>query len=403
MKTYPVPFNEEARLKAARAAPGLTRENEPLFEALTDAARIALDCPIAHISVVEEDSQWYKCVVGVELDDMPKENSFCTHTIMSDAPMIVPDLSRDPRFHDHPMVREGGPQARFYAGVPLVLSSGYRFGSLCALDFVPHAAPTDKQMDMLASLGRAVIAALEKAPAKDAVPDDGTGYDNFVALVGHELRTPLTVSLGALAMLRARLVDGPEARLANSSHASTQHLSRLIESILQFSNAETGELRLNEEVTDLAALLFDINEMHQPIAQTSSKKVEGTTGATPLMVRVDPQQLRIAITSILLNAVQHGGDSISTTIRLDAGSNVEVLITDNGSLSDHVELDALYRPFVVGGDLDHRGTDTSGLGLGLPLTRKLVEMHGGAFEIHADAHSTTACIRLPAWRAAAAA
>ncbi|WP_138935117.1 GAF domain-containing sensor histidine kinase [Roseovarius arcticus] len=402
MNSYPIPFNEEARLKAARAAPGLTRENEPLFEALTDTARMVLDCPIAHISVVEEDSQWYKCVVGVELDEMPKENSFCTHTIMSDAPMIVPDLSLDPRFHDHPMVREGGPKARFYAGVPLILSSGYRFGSLCALDFVPHAAPTDKQMDMLASLARAVIAALEKAPAKDAAPDDGTGYENFVALVGHELRTPLTVSLGALAMLRTRLVDGIEARLASSSHASTQHLGKLIESILHFSNAETGELRLNEQETDLAALLAEISETHQPIAQISSKTVTGTSGVTPLMMRVDPEQLRIAITSIMLNAVQHGGASITTALRLDADGNAEILITDDGSLGDHVELDALYRPFVVGGDLDHRGTDTSGLGLGLPLTRKLVGMHGGAFEIHADAHSTTACIRLPAWRAAAA-
>ncbi len=361
---------------------------------------MVLDCPIAHISVVEEDSQWYKCVVGVDLDEMPKENSFCTHTIMSDAPMVVPDLSQDPRFHDHPMVREGGPEARFYAGVPLVLSSGYRFGSLCALDFVPHEPPTDQQMDMLASLARAVIAALEKAPAKDAAPDDGTGYNNFVALVGHELRTPLTVSLGAMAMLRARLVDGIEARLASSAHASTQYLGRLIESILQFSNAETGELRLNEVDTDLAALLADISETHQPIALSSSKTL--TRAGGPLMMRVDPEQLRIAITSIMLNAVQHGGESITTSLRHDADGNAEILITDDGSLDDHVELAALYRPFVVGGDLDHRGTRTAGLGLGLPLTRKLVELHGGTFKIHADAHSTTACIRLPAWRGAVA-
>src|SRR6056297_830901 len=83
-------------------------------------------CPIAHISVVEDDTQWYKSVVGIELDRMPKDNSFCAHTIMSGEPMVVPDLSTDPRFEAHPMVAEGGPGARFYAGVPRILSSGQR-------------------------------------------------------------------------------------------------------------------------------------------------------------------------------------------------------------------------------------------------------------------------------------
>ena len=129
MRTYPIPFNEEARLRAVFDIPGLTAQNEALFDTICEAARTLLDCPIAHISVVEEDSQWYKSVVGMHLDPMPKDTGFCAHTIMSDAPMIVPDLSKDARFERHPMVAKGGPEARYYAGVPLILSSGHRFGS----------------------------------------------------------------------------------------------------------------------------------------------------------------------------------------------------------------------------------------------------------------------------------
>ena len=138
MRTYPIPFNEEARLRAVFDIPGLTAQNEALFDTICEATRTLLDCPIAHISVVEEDSQWYKSVVGMHLDPMPKDTGFCAHTIMSDAPMIVPDLSKDARFERHPMVAKGGPEARYYAGVPLILSSGHRFGSLCALDLKPH-------------------------------------------------------------------------------------------------------------------------------------------------------------------------------------------------------------------------------------------------------------------------
>lgn len=113
MRTYPLPFNEEARVSAVQNVPGLTRDNQEIFDNLCHATAALLDCPIAHISVIEEETQWYKSVVGIELSDMPKDNSFCTHTIMSDAPMVITDLSADPKFKEHPMVREGGPQARF--------------------------------------------------------------------------------------------------------------------------------------------------------------------------------------------------------------------------------------------------------------------------------------------------
>ncbi|WP_300540724.1 AAA family ATPase, partial [uncultured Nocardioides sp.] len=128
-------FADTLRAAAEQAREALSSEQGgPDAMGTLGAARTLLDCPIAHISVVEEDSQWYKSVVGMHLDPMPKDTGFCAHTIMSDAPMIVPDLSKDARFERHPMVAKGGPEARYYAGVPLILSSGHRFGSLCALD-----------------------------------------------------------------------------------------------------------------------------------------------------------------------------------------------------------------------------------------------------------------------------
>ncbi|MEI4196918.1 hypothetical protein V8359_14020 [Roseovarius sp. E0-M6] len=82
MRTYPIPFNEEARLRAVFSVPGLTEDNAGVFTAICEATRKLLDCPIAHISVVEDDTQWYKSVVGIKLERMPKDNSFCAHTIM---------------------------------------------------------------------------------------------------------------------------------------------------------------------------------------------------------------------------------------------------------------------------------------------------------------------------------
>nr|WP_261368213.1 ATP-binding protein [Pseudosulfitobacter koreense] len=113
---------------------------------------------------------------------------------------------------------------------------------------------------------------------------------------------------------------------------------------------------------------------------------------------MDPEQIKLALNALALNAINHGGDEITVASRLDAAGNIELSITDNGALDMNVELAKLYEPFVVGGDIDQRDT-RGGLGLGLPLTRKLVELHGGEFEVEASENRTTAIIRLPAWRA----
>jgi nitrogen-specific signal transduction histidine kinase len=98
-----------------------------------------------------------------------------------------------------------------------------------------------------------------------------------------------------------------------------------------------------------------------------------------------------------MNSVLHGGDEISISTRLDDDGAMRIEVADDGDLDSHVDLAELYRPFVVGGDLSIRGT-RRGMGLGLPLTRKLVEMHGGRFEILPASDRTIASITLPNWR-----
>jgi len=398
MRTYPIPFNEEARLRAVFDVPGLTAENEALFDTICEATRRLLDCPIAHISVVEEDSQWYKSVVGIALDPMPKNTGFCSHTIMSDAPMIVPDLSKDPRFERHPMVAEGGPQARYYCGVPLILSSGHRFGSLCALDLKPHEHPTEKQIALLQDLGRMVIAALERRqPDAPAQVPDASAESTFLTLVGHELRTPLTVLFGSLKLLEVNAEGRANPLLIRSARRSVEHLSALIETIISYSNVSAGELRLNERKCSLSDLLQSVSALQFPTSNTVAKTITLRDGLPLNDMHIDGDQIELAVTALVLNSVLHGGNQIALEAARDAAGNVEISVIDNGTFEDHVDLAELYKPFVVGGAMQHRGTN-GGLGLGLPLTRKLIEMHGGEFEVHAEATQSRAVIRLPAWR-----
>lgn len=398
MRTYPIPFNEEARLRSVFAVPGLIEANVGVFDAICEATRKILDCPIAHISVVEGDTQWYKSVVGIELGRMPKNNSFCTHTIMSGKPMVVPDLSKDPRFEAHPMVAEGGPSARFYAGVPLVLSSGQRFGSLCVLDLVPHEEPSDHQMSIVTDLGKAVVAALEGIPPRpvERTKDEGT-KSTFITLIGHELRTPLTILFGSLQLLEAMAERGTNKSLVSSARKSTEHLMGLVETIIAYSNAATGELSLNERVCELEGILKGVAELVLPGSDGGLKSITFIEGSLTTPIFIDPDQIKIALHALALNAINHGGQKITVGSRIDASGNIELSITDDGKLDENLDLAALYEPFVVGGNIKNRDT-RGGLGLGLPLTRKLVELHGGEFEVQAAEDCTAAIIRLPASR-----
>ncbi|WP_254796765.1 GAF domain-containing sensor histidine kinase [Sulfitobacter albidus] len=363
MRTHPIPFNEESRVRAVREVPGLTRENHAVFDAICEAAAALLECPIAHISVVEEATQWYKSVIGIELGEMPKNNSFCTHTIMSDAPMVVPDLSAEARFAEHPMVAAGGPQARFYAGVPLVLSSGFRFGSLCALDLAPHGAPDDRQMTVLRHLGDAVVAALEKPVPGPAAPPPSEAHRNFLTLVGHELRTPLTVMRGALQLIEARLDDPINTTLASSARKSTEHLTDLVETILRYSDVSTGDLSLHEGPVDMKALLERLYLAHVTSVDEVNKLLDRPECRLPEPLVVDEGHLRISITSLLLNAVLHGGDHIRIAAGLNTDGNVEITVHDNGAMAEGVEIDALYAPFSVAGGMSYGAAATAGWAL----------------------------------------
>jgi signal transduction histidine kinase len=398
VRTYPIPFNEEARLRSVFAVPGLIEANIGVFDAICEATRKIFDCPIAHISVVEGDTQWYKSVVGIELGRMPKNNSFCTHTIMSGKPMVVPDLSKDPRFEAHPMVAEGGPGARFYAGVPLVLSSGQRLGSLCVLDLVPHEEPSDHQMSILTDLGKAVVAVLEAVPPRPVERTiDEIAKSTFIALIGHELRTPLTILFGSLQLLEVMAERGTNKSLVSSARKSTKHLMGLVETIIAYSNASTGELSLNERVCELGEILKGVAELVLPGADGELKTMTLSEGSLTNPILIDPDQIKLALHALALNAFNHGGQTITVGSRIDASGNIELSITDDGRLDGNVELTALYEPFFVGGSINHRDT-RGGLGLGLPLTRKLIELHGGEFEVQAAEDCTAAVIRLPAWR-----
>ena len=154
-----LPQNEPERLEALQRYEILDTGPEQKFDDLTLLASHICDAPIALISLVDAERQWFKSRVGLTTSQTSRSISFCGHAILEDDVMVVPDAAADARFADSPLVT-GEPNVRFYAGAPLLTPGGHALGTLCVLDRVPRDL-TAAQLDALRALARQVVAQLE--------------------------------------------------------------------------------------------------------------------------------------------------------------------------------------------------------------------------------------------------
>lgn len=154
-----VEATEKARLRALRSYKILDTNPEKAFDDLTILASHICETPIALISLIDSERQWFKSRVGVEIAETPRELAFCDKAIQQSDLFIVPDASKDPRFSSNPFV-VSGPKIRFYAGAPFKSSDGYPLGTLCVVDVVPREL-TPSQQNALLALSRQVQAQFE--------------------------------------------------------------------------------------------------------------------------------------------------------------------------------------------------------------------------------------------------
>jgi GAF domain-containing protein len=156
--TTPVPNHERKRLEVLWEYEVLDTVPEAVFDDLTELAADICEVPIALISLVDEDRQWFKSKVGVSMQQTPREHAFCAHAIMGRNLFVVRDATRHKHFASNPLVISS-PKIRFYAGMPLVSPDNHALGTLCVIDHVPRVL-SRQQKRMLELLSRQVMTQL---------------------------------------------------------------------------------------------------------------------------------------------------------------------------------------------------------------------------------------------------
>jgi EAL domain-containing protein (putative c-di-GMP-specific phosphodiesterase class I) len=182
------PANEEGRLAALRQLKILDTPPEEAFDALTRLAAQICDVPIAVMSLVDEDRQWFKSIVGLDAKETSREIAFCAHAILGNETMVVENALADDRFATNPLVVED-PSIRFYAGAPLQTSDGYNLGTLCVIDRrTRHLEPN--QLLLLRAIADHVVAYLELRSLNNTLLEVLEAKSHAEALLKWEIEHP---------------------------------------------------------------------------------------------------------------------------------------------------------------------------------------------------------------------
>ena len=400
MRTAPLPDNENDRLERLRLYRILDTPPEDAFDRIVRIVAETIDVPIALVSLVDSERQWFKAKQGLEADETSRDVAFCAHAILGDGLFVVEDATTDVRFADNPLVASD-PSIRFYAGAPLTTPDGLNLGTLCAIDRKPRTL-SDQQMQLLSDLSNIVIDQLELRvalrSAMNKVADEveqRTLKDEFVSVVSHELRTPLTSIRGSLGLLDGGAIKGiPKAAsdMIAVANRNVSTLLHLIEDLLDFQKFRSGERELDFDAVDAGVLVRQTCENMAGFARERDVSIRREAEAITTIFG-DDSRLSQVLTNLMSNAIKFSpeGDEIVVATDLRDGK-LRISVTDNGPGIPEDFRDRVFNKFSQASSKNK----SKGTGLGLAISKAIVEGHRGSigFESATD-NGTTFYVDLP--------
>lgn len=385
-----VPGNERERIQALFRLHLLDTPREELFDLCVKVAVAAVGASRGAVSLIDRERQWFKAIFGDLPPETRRDLSFCGHAIVHDEVLVVPDATDDPRFHDNPLVTEGG--IVFYAGFPLRSHDGLPLGTLCVIHDEPIEI-TDDQIGMLAALSESIETHLDlrllalklgqigvdAQQEREILLDLEKKRLSLVEMSVHDINNPLTVAMGTAALLLNNRALSPDTREAVESIASaTECAARLLRDLMSVARSKAVELHATFTRIDVCALALSLAQRLRILAAQQAQEilVENRSGDPTILA--DGLLIERTLRNLIDNALKNAGPGRITILLRDNGpEELEIAIIDEGS---SIALDLHERIFDPGFRAS-KATTRSGYGLGLAFCRQAAELHGGTVRV----------------------
>mgnify|MGYP001794071346 CR=1 FL=1 len=429
MEIAALPDNEEQRLKRLREYDILDTAQEASFDSITRIISKTLSVPISLMSLVDEHRQWCKSYYGINIRETPRDMAVCSHAILHDEVMVVPNALEDKRFRDNPLVT-GAPSIRFYASAPLITPDGFKIGTLCAIDRKPRKLSEDHMLLMqelagividemelrkarhdalknneileikIAELmdtqerlelqgGELVELAENEAWLKGELSREIAIKDRFFSIIAHDLKSPFNALLGFSDFLakRADMLSPKEVvEYASMINVSSNTLYDLLENLLEWGRFQMEKGNMQAVPLNLPNLVEESISLMKTSA--SNKNVALSSQIPDVTVKADRNMILLVIRNLISNAIKFTPSGGRIEVRAERkGDMVEISISDTGV---GIAPGILTDTFAIDKKTTTPGTDGEiGTGLGLPLCKEMVELHKGQIRVESEQEKGT--------------
>jgi signal transduction histidine kinase/CheY-like chemotaxis protein len=393
MKKAPIPADEAQRLDSLLRYNLLDTPREVEYDRVSHIASQLCLTPFALVSLIDQDRQWVKSSHGIHIDYVPRELSFCAHTINQREPLIIENMQLDSRFSDHPSV-VGPPNVTFYAGVPLRSSEGYAIGSLCVIDQKPRRLTAEQHM-ALKALADQVALLMELHRTNDSLRVARTEAEelaqqkaSLLATLSHEIRTPLHALEGYTQLLLDQPTQPEQQSSLQRLQTTGRTLVSLVNNILDYSKLQAGKLLLEAIPFSVVGLIHQAVDMQAWQARQKNLQLTTKFDATiPHQLRGDATRLLQVLTNLISNALKftkEGGVSVEASVieQTDEQVHLFIEVVDTGIGIAPESLSTLFNEYTQVSAATTR--QYGGTGLGLAITSQLIELMDSRMEVQSE-------------------
>jgi signal transduction histidine kinase len=346
------------------------------------------------------EERWVACSVRDDVafglkpgDELKIETTICHEIRQSGEAVIIDHVANDPAYRDHHTPMIYGLQS--YISMPIKLTDGSFFGTLCAIDPEPHVLNTPEIIEMFEMFADIIgyhLSTIDRMNLAEArlVEERRSSElrEQFIAVLGHDLRNPLTAIHGGMQLLKRTALDEKATRIVDMIWGSAERMAGLIDNVMDFARGRLGGgLSLNCDTTPVEPIL---RQVVQELHTNPARRIE-TRFDMEEPVNCDGHRMAQLASNLLGNALNYGAPDrpviFSATSR---GGWFELYVANAGEpIAAHV-LKTIFEPFYRG-ELNH---DREGLGLGLYISHEIAEAHGGTLKVTSTAAETRFTFRM---------
>ncbi|RZJ65844.1 MAG: sensor histidine kinase [Flavobacterium sp.] len=383
----PIPQNDRQRLDALLSYKILDSEPEKDFDDITRLAADICGTPVSIITLLDEDRQWFKSKIGLDVDHTSRDISFCGHAIGNpNENFIVENAIEDERFHDNPLVTDGI-KIRTYAGVPLINPDGFALGTLCVIDDRAKTLEAH-QIKALETLANQVTKLLELrknnhklVESHNSLAQRYKDLETFSQVVSHDLKSPLnniTQLVEFFGEMYSDKLDDQGKQMVGYIGTSAGELKKLIDGILEYYRFDT----------------LDVSQFEKIRLREFSEYIKGLLHAKPDFEFIFPDEEarfrtnKMAFGQILHNLIANAikyNDKEKGVIEIGFEKfedEIAISVKDNGMGIPEKHFGKIFEIFGTLGKTDRSGN--KGTGIGLSTVSKLVNRLGGRIELESE-------------------